>query len=115
MDEISISANTQFAYVEDGRVTQGVIKPEVHGFKLVPKEAILGGDASENAIITRAILSGELEDAKRDIVLLNGAYALFVEGKARDIKEGIEILYHAINSGVAIEHLGKIVEVSNTI
>jgi len=115
MDEISISANTQFAYVEDGKVTQGVIKPEVHGFKLAPKEAILGGDASKNAIITRAILSGELEDAKRDIVLLNGAYALFVEGKARDIKEGIEILYHSIKNGDAIKHLGKIVEVSNSI
>jgi len=113
MDEISISAPTDFAYVESGKVSTGVINPQDHGFKLAPKEAILGADAKENAKITKAILSGEEKGAKRDIVLLNGAYALFAEGKARDIKEAIDILEHTIASQKAIEHLEKIVEVSN--
>ena len=113
MDEISISAPTEFAYVEDKRVVRGVIEPQIHGFSLAPKEAILGGDAKENAKITRAILSGELKDAKRDVTLLNGAYALFTDGKARDIKEGVDMLEYAINSNKAIEHLEKIIELSN--
>ncbi len=115
MDEISISAPTQFAYVEQGRVSKGVINPQEHGFKLAPKEAILGGDAKENAKITHSILSGEEKGAKRDVVLLNGAYALFAEGKARDIKEGIEILEYTLDSKKAKEHLEKIVEVSNAL
>ena len=113
MDEISISAPTDFAYVEADKVSTGVIDPQEHGFKLAPKEAILGADASENAITTRGILSGEIEGAKRDIVLLNGSYALFADGSARDIKEGIEILEHTIATGKALEQLEKIIEISN--
>ena len=115
MDEISISANTDFAYLDGNKVVTGVIKPEAYGFELAKKEDILGGDAQENAKITRAILSGELEGAKRDIVLLNAGFALFVDGKAKDIKEGIKIAYDSIKSGNAIKHLEKIVEVSNTL
>ena len=113
MDEISISAPTDFAYVEAGKVSTGIIDPEEHGFKLAPKEAILGADAKENALTTRGILSGEIEGAKRDIVLLNGSYALFADGNARDIKEGIEILEHTIATGKATEQLEKIIEISN--
>ena len=113
MDEISISAPTDFAYVESGRVVRGVIEPQIHGFNLSSKEEILGGNAKENAKITRGILSGEIEGAKRDIVLLNAAYALFTDGVARDIKEAIEILEYAISTGKAKEHLEKIIEISN--
>ena len=113
MDEISISAPTDFAYVESGTVSTGTIDPQVHGFKLAPKEDILGADANENAITTRGILSGEIEGPKRDIVLLNGSYALFADGSARDIKEGIEILEHTIATGKALEQLEKIIEISN--
>jgi len=113
MDEISISDSTDFAYVEAGEVTTGVINPEDHGFKLAPKEEILGANAKENAKITKDILSGNEKGAKRDIVLLNGAYALFVDGKARDIKEAIEILEYTIGAGKAARHLESIIEVSN--
>jgi len=113
MDEISISAPTKFAYVEHKKISTGIINPEDHGFKLAPKEAILGADAKENAKITKAILSGDEKGAKRDIVLLNGAYALFADGKARDIKEAIEILENTIGSSKAVKHLERIVEVSN--
>jgi len=112
MDEISICDKSAFAYVEDGRISEGVIDPEAHGFKLAPKEAILGGDATLNAEIIEDIFSGIEMGAKRDIVLLNAAYALFVDGKARDIKEGIEMAKDAIDSGRATDHLEKIKEVS---
>ncbi len=115
MDEISIAAPTEFAYVESGKVSTGIINPQEHGFQLAPKEAILGGDAKQNAQITLDILSGKEQGAKRDVVLLNGAYALFADGKARDIKEGIEILEHTIATQKAQKHLEKIIEVSNTL
>jgi len=115
MDEISISAPTDFAYVEAGKVTTGVIDPQEYGFKLAPKEAILGANAQENAQITLDILSGQEQGAKRDVILLNGAYALFVDGRARDIKEGVEILEHTIATQKAKEHLEKIIEISNTL
>ena len=112
MDEISLACNSSFAYVEDGRILEGEIDPETFGFKKAPKEAILGGDAQFNAQITRDILSGKEQGAKRDIVLLNAAYALFANGNVRDIQEAVEKAKEAIESGKAEAHLKKIAEVS---
>lgn len=112
MDEISVSATTPFAYVEAGHISEGLIDPEVYDFKLSPKEAILGGDAIENAQITRDIFSGEEQGAKRDIVLLNAMFALFTDGRVRDLQEAREMAIHALESGKAAEHTKRIAEVS---
>jgi len=112
MDEISLACNSSFAYVENGRILEGEINPEHFGFAKAPKEAILGGDALLNAQITRDILSGKEKGAKRDIVLLNAAYALFANGGVRDIKEAIETAEDAIESGSAAAHLETISKVS---
>ncbi|WP_457606130.1 anthranilate phosphoribosyltransferase [Nitratifractor sp.] len=115
MDEISLAAPTPFAYVAAGQVSEGVIEPETHGFSRAPREAILGGSAEENARITRAIFTGEERGPKREIVLLNGAYALFTDGRARDITEAVEILAESLDSGRAAKHLDEIVRLSNAL
>lgn len=114
MDEISLATTSHFAYVESGRVSQGIIDPEIYGFDLAPIEAILGGSATQNADITRAILSGQEQGAKRDIVVLNAMFALFADGKVRDLKEAKSIAESALDSGIALKHLEKIVAVSNS-
>ncbi len=113
MDEISLSTVTDFAYIEDKRVSKGVIDPKEFEFKLAPKEAILGGDANINAEITKDIFSNRATDAQRDIVILNAGYALFADGKARDMQEAFEMGRYAIESGRALKHLEYIVKVSN--
>ena len=113
MDEISISDTTQYALLDNDTITEGVIDPREFGFKLYPQSEILGGDANVNTQITKDILSNRLDGAKRDIVLLNGAFALLANDMARDVKEAIEMCEDAIKSGKAIKHLEKIVEVSN--
>ncbi len=113
MDEISLAATTQFAYVEGGIVSQGVIDPEAFGFKMAPQKAIVGGSAEENAQITRNIFSGEATDAQRDIVVLNAGFALFADGKARDIQEAFEMARDGLDSGKAKEHLVLMADVSN--
>jgi anthranilate phosphoribosyltransferase len=112
MDEISLATTTQFAYVEGGILSHGVIDPEALGFKLAPQKAIIGGTAQENAEITKAIFAGTATDAQRDIVLLNAGFALFVDGKARDIQEAFEMARDGIESGKATKHLKVIAEVS---
>ena len=112
MDEIGISTNTAFAYVSAGRIAEGEINPETFGFKLSPKEAILGGDAKHNARITRDIYTGEERGAKRDIVVLNAAFALFVDGHVLDIPEAITMVEAQLDSGKAAEHLNFMAEVS---
>ncbi|NVJ52624.1 MAG: anthranilate phosphoribosyltransferase [Campylobacteraceae bacterium] len=112
MDEISISDITYATSLINQRTSDFIIDPQEYGIKLSPKEAILGGDAVDNAKITKAILSNEEEGAKLDIVLLNAAAALEVDGKARDIKEGIEIAKETIQSGKAKTKLDQIIDAS---
>ena len=112
MDEISLSTPTHYAFVNNGTIEFGTIHPEEHGLKIAAAEEILGGDASENAEIIRDIFSRREKGAKRDIVLLNAAYALVADEMARDIKEGLEMATETIESGRASEHLERIISVS---
>jgi len=115
MDELSLSGNSSFAYVEDHRISEGEINPEALGFKIAAKEAIQGGDATVNAQITRDIFSGVERGAKRDIIVLNAAFALFVDGNVRDIDEAIAMAKEGLDSGKATKHLEVIAKVSNTL
>jgi anthranilate phosphoribosyltransferase len=112
MDEISIAAPTKALYYDGVRLRDMEIRPDAYGM-IGKKEDLIGGDAKENARITRGILSGEIKGAKRDAVLLNSAAALFVDGKVGNIEDGIEMAKEEIESGRAIKHLEKIIEVSN--
>jgi len=112
MDEISIASDTKAVYYNGTALKDMIIRPSDYGIS-GNKEDLIGGDAKENAKITRAILDGSLKDSKRDAVLLNSAAALFVDGKVNSIKEGISLAKEAIKSGKAIKHLEKIIEVSN--
>ncbi len=113
MDEISISTTTPFAYIEDNKITKGIIDPEADGFKLYPKEQIIGGNAKDNAKITKDIFKGIEQGAKREIVLINSSYALIADGKARDIKEAREISIDALDSLKVLKHLELIRDISN--
>jgi len=113
MDEISICDITYATMLKDGKTSDFIIDPQVHGLKLAPAEAILGSDAVSNAKITMDIFEGIEKGAKRDIVLLNAAMSFVVDGKARDIKDGIEMANEAIDSKKVSNHLKKIIEISN--
>ena len=112
MDEISVESITRGILVENNELKEIEIDPAKYNLK-GKKEELIGGDAKENALITRGILSGEIKGSKRNAVLLNAAAALFVDGKARDIKEGVEIAKELIDSKKAINHLEKIIKISN--
>jgi len=111
MDEISIAAPTKGIFYDGVRLRDIEIRPDAYGM-FGKKEDLVGGDAEENAKITRGILSGELKGAKRDVVLLNAGASLWVDEKASSIAEGIDMAKEAIDSGRAIEHLEKIIKAS---
>lgn len=113
MDEISISDVTHCAFVENESFSEFILDPREYGFDLYPKEDIVGGDAIENAKITKGVLNGSITGAKRDIVLLNTAVALFIDNKVNSIENGIKMATEIIDSGKAIEKLDKIILVSN--
>ena len=113
MDEISISDVTYASLLTNGDVREFVIDPTEYGIKRVPLKAIMGGDSKENAQILYDIFDSSSTDAQRDIVLINAASALMVDGLARDIQDGLEIAREAIQKGKAKEKLKQIIEISN--
>ena len=115
MDELSISDVTYCAFVERGQFSEFVIDPREYGFDLYPKEEIEGGDAKHNSTITKGILDGSITGAKKDIVLLNTAVALLVDGKVNSTEEGIVMAKDVINNGDAIKKLEEIIKVSNEV
>ncbi|MBT7117089.1 MAG: anthranilate phosphoribosyltransferase, partial [Campylobacteraceae bacterium] len=50
-----------------------------------------------------------------DIVLINTAAALWVDGKVENIKDGISMSLDTINNGKAKQKLEEIIKVSNGI
>ena len=113
MDEISISDVTYASQLRDGVVHEFVIDPTEYGIKKMPLKAIMGGDAKENAQILHNIFNSNATDAQRDIVLVNAAASLMVDGVARDMQDGFEMAREAIKSKRAQEKLKEIIEISN--
>jgi anthranilate phosphoribosyltransferase len=104
LDEITITGETYIAALEAGSITSYTISPEQFGFRRVPLDALAGGEAPQNADITRAVLEGK-QGPHRDVVLLNAAAALAVAGAAVDLEAGLQVAAHAIDSGAALKKL----------
>ena len=113
MDEISIGDITYAAQLKDEMTREFEIDPQEYGIKKMPLKAIIGGDAKENANILRNIFDSTSTDAQRDIVLINAAASLMVEGMARDMQDGFEIAREAISNARVKKKLKQIIEVSN--
>jgi anthranilate phosphoribosyltransferase len=113
MDEISVSDVTHFAKIDKGEISYGVLDPSDYGIKRSKFLEIKGGDSKVNAEITMDIINSREKGAKRDIVLINTAFALVANESARDIQEGLEMTADAIDSKKCSHHLKKIIDISN--
>lgn len=113
LDEISVSSRTSVCEIKDNDIIEYEISPVDFGIPMASKEEITGGTPKENAKITFDILSGKLKGAKRDIVIINSAAALYVCGKAASIKEGITFANEAIDSGRALDKMNQLIRISN--
>ena len=113
LDEISLSAPTAVCEIKDGWYRAYTIQPEDFGFARCEKADLVGGSPAENAAITKAILSGQEKGHKRNAVLLNAGAALYLDGKAETMAEGVKLAARLIDSGAAVQTLEKLIEVSN--
>ncbi|MGN7614659.1 anthranilate phosphoribosyltransferase, partial [Magnetococcales bacterium HHB-1] len=80
LDEITTTGITHVAELhDDKKVTTYTIHPEQFGLNQASAEDLAGGDAQTNAKITLDILDNQ-EGAKKDIVALNAAAAIYITG-----------------------------------
>ena len=109
LDEVSPAGPTEVAELDAGRVSKRTVHPEDFGLEPVAVEALVGGDAEDNARIAIAILEGE-RGPRRDAVSLNAAAALLVAGLERDPRDAMARASDAIDSGLAREKLEAWIE-----
>ncbi|MBA8844852.1 anthranilate phosphoribosyltransferase [Ochrobactrum sp. RH1CCR137] len=112
LDEMTTAGTTQVAVLEKGQIRTFETTPEEVGLRRCDPAELKGGEAAVNAKALLGVLEGD-KNAYRDIVLLNSGAALVIAGKAKDLKEGIELATQSIDSGAALGVLQKVIAVSN--
>ncbi|WP_299054881.1 anthranilate phosphoribosyltransferase [uncultured Eubacterium sp.] len=113
MDEITPSAKTTVCEIRNGETKSYEINPEEYGISICKKSDLEGGDGTENAQVTKDILSGKLQGPKRDAVLLNAGACIYVQNDDLTYEEAINIARETIDSGKAKEKLQDYIEESN--
>ncbi len=113
MDEVTLTGPTRVAEICDGAVTLSTVEPEDFGLRRCSLADLQGGDATANAAIVREVLKGH-PGPKREVVLLNAAYALVAVGLVRDIEAGLVKARGVIDDGLAMAKLDALVALTNT-
>ncbi len=112
LDELTTTGPNRASHFKDGQVRSYEINPQDYGFKGANISELLGDDAPTNAAILRGILSSEIKDAKRDVVLLNAGAALLAADTVENIADGINRAAEVIDSGAALAKLDTLVAYS---
>lgn len=109
LDEITVTGKTVVAELKDGMVKKYQFDPADIGIKKRNISELKGGrTVKENADILLSVLKGEEREAKRDIVLLNAAAAIYVSETSPDMRDALERATESLDSGKALAALERL-------
>lgn len=112
LDEISTTASTKISHLqEDNTIESTAVSPADFGMVKASLEDLKGGEPDENAVIIKNILNNTDQGKKTDIVILNAGAGIFIGGKSKTLKEGVEVARASIKSGAALEKLNQLAAV----
>ncbi|NOY60096.1 MAG: anthranilate phosphoribosyltransferase [Calditrichaeota bacterium] len=114
LDEISLQSNTLVSELKDGEIKEYELNPRDFGLKATSTTSIKGNDAKENAKVIRRIFSGD-NGPQQNITALNAGSALYVSGKVRTVREGVELALETMKNNKALEKLDELVDFTNSI
>ncbi len=112
MDELTTTGPNQVSHLRNGAVRTYELEPQTYGFKGATIADLLGDDAPTNAAILRGVLSGDIQDARRDVVLLNAGAALLAAERVDDLQSGISLATETLDSGAALKKLDGLIAYS---
>jgi len=113
LDEVTLTERTRVSEGKAGVVSTYHLDPSDFGVQRVHLRELVGGDAQENAGITREVLRGR-KDPKRTIVCMNAALAFVAAGKAKTVRDGFALAERVIDTGAAYQKLERLVAFTNT-
>jgi anthranilate phosphoribosyltransferase len=112
LDELTTTGPSRVSHLRNGSVSTFEFEPGDLGFARATLEDLQGADAATNAALARAILCGDLQGPKRDVVLLNAAAALSID--TGDLDEGLRQARASLDSGAARDILERYIAMTRT-
>jgi anthranilate phosphoribosyltransferase len=109
MDEITTTDRTYISEYNGREIFSYDITPEESGLSIAKPEDLEGGGLMDNVKILEGVLNGK-KGPKRDVVLINAAYALYTAQRAESINAGIALAEDSIDSGKAWKKLDALKE-----
>ncbi len=113
-DEISLCSNTRVFEVKGKKINPFEVSPEQFGFARAKEEQLKVETTEQAALEIKAIFENKMHGPKKDFISLNAGAGIYVNGKARTIKEGIEKAAKAIEEGKAMQKLCQLAKESNS-
>ena len=107
LDEITLSQNTYISELKDKKINSYNFDPRDIGYDYISIEDIKGGDPKYNAESFIKMINGDYQKFQK-IVELNAGAAIYLGGKASNIKEGALIAQKSINEGKAKDFISII-------
>ena len=112
LDELNTTGANRVSHLKNNTVETYDLNPTDLGLAQSTVQDLRGGTPDESAVMMRDILSGKLNGARRDAVLLNAAAAVAAE--TSDFKSALEEVAASLESGKALFKLNALVEYSQS-
>ena len=107
LDEITLSKNTYICELKNKKITNYNFDPRDIGYDYISLNDIKGGDPTYNAKCFMRMINGDYNQFQK-IVEINAGAAIYLSGKATDLKEGALIAKKSISEGTTKEFISRI-------
>lgn len=108
LDEVSTLGPTDVFTVQGASIAHSVVDIRDLGLSQSSADALLGGDAPQNAEILTGILTGSDTGPRRDIVIANAAMALIAADAEKDLSTAIGRCREVLSNGAAFTCLEQL-------
>lgn len=112
-DELSTLGKTKVSELRGEVIANYEVSIESFGIRKAIMNDLRGGNAEQNASIVQNILNGG-DGAPKEIALYNAGAAIYVGGKADNLKLGVDVAREVVTSGHAAKKLSEWIEATNS-
>ena len=109
LDEISLSGPTFVSELNGNQINDYIFNPKDYGYDYINNNEILGHDAEYNANAFIEMIEGH-NNSFQKIVELNAGAALYLSGKAKNLKDGFELAKQVIISKKSKKYIENLIK-----
>ena len=112
LDEISLSGPTKITEINENFVKDIIVQPSDFGFKPFSIQKIQINSKDSSIKMFKESISGEYEFGSQ-IIAANAGAVFYILDLVKSFKEGAQLAYEIIKSGIAVEKLEEYTKFSN--